>query len=498
MPSLINFDAFRLRWLSKSTTKPPNEDDSDPSLEGVQRRVNFHIGTPKKTRQHPDRPRNVQKSLPQIPAVSVSKPLHNEVVNEKSSILEQSVETTEKLVGLLRSNTNANIHKPSPPTTKPPPDMKPSLIRRMTSKLRITVPASSHLESSPPCPTHKPADVKHSSRPPRSPHATLHHSPTLPNSFASRENREAALRERGLRPPMKDLSEQEREADKRLAPIPAPDKGQDGYSAAAKIKEEWMSINRSYEMRTSDSVYPRQLPSLSALASGVSLLSHSASSLPRSSTCDSDCSRAELNAEMPFGARSSTSGSVPPLSPTSHLEVLEEEPTEHVLSTPPPPHHVQPPIIISTPVENSFAPDHAVLVESPISCTFSTYLAPPGSPSQPHISAPVIPDKANLCSPSPAPASRRRTTDPNIRRRSSVGTHSSRLGTNSLTNLRCSLTGSLRYSGSSADLSSNSSQPSSPRVAIMPTMHDRGSILLETKSIQDPESRRLSELAFLD
>ncbi|KAG2075357.1 hypothetical protein BDR04DRAFT_1114930 [Suillus decipiens] len=490
MPSLIN---FRLRWLSKSTTKPSSEDDSDPSPEGVERRVNFHIGTPKKTRQ----PRNVQKSLPRIPAVSVSEPFHDEVVNEKSSVLEQSVETTEKLVGFLRSNTNTNIHEPSPPTTKPPPDMKPSLIRRMTSKLRITVPASSQLESSPPCPTHKPADVKHSSRPPRSPRATLHHSPTLPNSFASRENREAALRERGLRPPMKDLSEQEREADKRLAPMPAPDKDQDGYSAAAKIKEEWMSINRSYEMRASDSVYPRQLPSLSALASGASLLSYSASSLPRSSTCDSDCTRAELNAEMPFGTRSSTSSSVPPLSPTSHLEVLEEEPTEHMLSIPPL-HHVQPPIIISTPVENSFPPDHAVLVESPISCTFSTYLAPPGSPSQPHTSAPVIPDKANSCSPSPAPTSRRRTTDPNIRRRSSVGTHSSRLGANSFTNLRCSLAGSLRYSGSSADLSSNSSQPSSPRVAIMPTMHDRGSILLETKSIQDPESRRLSELAFLD
>ncbi|KAG1725378.1 hypothetical protein EDB19DRAFT_1756240 [Suillus lakei] len=333
--------------------------------------------------------------------------------------------------------------------------MKPSLIRRVTSRLHIT-------------------------------------------------NREAALRERGLLPPRKDLSEQEREADERLAPILVPDKEHSGLSAASKIKEEWMSTNRSSETRASDSgsaFYPRQLPSFSALASGVSPLPYSASSsLRQSSTCDSDFTRADLNAETPFRARSSISSSVPPLSPSSHLEVLEEEPAEHVPPTPPPPppHHVQPPIIISTPVEDSFSPGLAVLDESPISCTFSTYLAPPGSSSQPHTPPPVIPDKENSYSSFPAPPSRRRTIDSNVRRRSSVGTHLSRFGTNSLTNLRRSVIGSTRYSGSSADLSSTSSQHSSPRVSIRPTMHNRGSILLETKGIQDAESRRLSELAFLD
>ncbi|KAG2145362.1 uncharacterized protein EDB93DRAFT_518468 [Suillus bovinus] len=373
--------------------------------------------------------------------------------------------------------------------------MKPSLIRRVTSRLHITVPAtssSSQLESSSPRPARAPVGLGHSSRPPRSPRVALAHSPTLPNSFVSRENREAALRERGLLPPMKDLSEQEREADERLAPVPAPDKNrQGGFSAASKIKEEWMSANRSPETRASDPVYPRQLPSLSVLASRVSLLSYSASSslvLPHSSACDSDGTRADLNAEMQFRARSSISSSVPPLSPSSHLEVLEEEPAEHP-PPPPPPHHVHPPIIISTPVEDLFPPGHAVLVESPISCTFS---APPVSPSQSDTSPPVIRDKENS---SPAPPSRRRTSDSNVRRRSSVGTHFSRFGTNSLTNLRRSVTGSLR---SSADRSSTSSQHSSPRVSIMPTMHNRGSILLETKGIEDAESRRLSELAFLD
>lgn len=36
------------------------------------------------------------------------------------------------------------------------------------------------------------------------------------------------------------------------------------------------------------------------------------------------------------------------------------------------------------------------------------------------------------------------------------------------------------------------------RQAVSPTIHNRGSILLETRLIEDAESRRLSEMAFLD
>lgn len=489
---------------------PPSEIDSDRSSspEPVERRISFHISTPKNIRPSPDRPRNVQhneKSLPGIPTGTSNKQFHDEVVNEKSTThyLEQPMEATDPAVGLLRSTTN--VHKSSPPGTKPSLDRKPSLLRRVTSKLHITVPAtpSSSQSKSPARPTPAAADVKHSTRPPRLPRIALPRSPTLPNSFVSRENREAALRERGLLPPSKDLSQQEREADERLglAPIPVPNKDESGFSAASKIKEEWLSTNRSSESCASDSsaFYPRQQPNFSALASGVALIPHSASpSLPPNSTCDSDCTRADLNAEIPFLARSSISSSVPPLSHSSHLEVLQEEPAEHVPPTPPPPHHVQPPIIISTPVEDYFPPGYDVIVESPISCTFSTHLAPPGSFSQPHTPLPVSPDKESSHSSFPEPTRRRRTTDSNDRRRSSVGTSLSKFGTNSLTNLRRSMTGSIRYSGSSADLSSASSQLSSPRVPISPTMHNRGSILLETKGIQDEESRRLSELAFLD
>ena len=36
-----------------------------------------------------------------------------------------------------------------------------------------------------------------------------------------------------------------------------------------------------------------------------------------------------------------------------------------------------------------------------------------------------------------------------------------------------------------------------PRAGVQPTMHSRGSILLGTNMIEDEESRRLSEMAFL-
>ena len=78
--------------------------------------------------------------------------------------------------------------------------------------------------------------------------------PSGPNAF-SKENREAALRERGLLPPLKqskDLSAQEKEQD-RTIPIILPKDDQrssteaDSPSAADLIKREWESKNRLKE-----------------------------------------------------------------------------------------------------------------------------------------------------------------------------------------------------------------------------------------------------------
>ncbi|KAG5650325.1 hypothetical protein H0H81_012622 [Sphagnurus paluster] len=82
-------------------------------------------------------------------------------------------------------------------------------------------------------------------------------SPTQPTSgFGSRETREAALRERGLLPPLRpnaDLSRAEREQDRRIPVLPTPSSDEiiavDGearaVSAASKVKQEWESKNKN-------------------------------------------------------------------------------------------------------------------------------------------------------------------------------------------------------------------------------------------------------------
>ncbi|KAF9223790.1 hypothetical protein BS17DRAFT_781199 [Gyrodon lividus] len=404
-----------------------------------------------------------------------------------------------------------NAHPPSSLVSQP---SKPTLMRRVTSKLNISIPSSkSHtygLQSQPPPRTSR-EDTKHPSWLPRSPRVTLPVSPTLPNSFVSKENREAALRERGLLPPCKDLSEQERAADDRLgcAPLP-PDAAADGFSEAEQLKEKWLAINRTSDSSASDC--GPAAPHLKYVATSAQFMLVSPS--PPNISCwhsspnvDSSCRSCEAKTDVALVGRPSISSTVPPLSISSYLEVLHEDPSEQGPLTPPPPFtSVKPPIIISTPVEDEF-PSSPVIVESPVSCSFPSYLAAPGSVSQ--LDGPASPpekDRARNVIP-PPPASRRRTSDSGDRRRPSMGPTLSKFGTNSLSNLGRSVAGSLRKPSSrtlsTADLPASLNLPShfvvqAPRTAISPTMHSRGSILLETRDIEDAESRRLSELAFLD
>ena len=85
---------------------------------------------------------------------------------------------------------------------------------------------------------------------PRSPRAKIAVTPTLPNSFISKEHREAALRERGLLPPSprKDFSEQEREADDSLGSVPSPvSMTFHGSTEAERLKASWLAANRTSE-----------------------------------------------------------------------------------------------------------------------------------------------------------------------------------------------------------------------------------------------------------
>ena len=74
--------------------------------------------------------------------------------------------------------------------------------------------------------------------------------PPLTNDFTSKEQREAALRARGLiAAPRKDLSQQEEDLDKRHAKtsLVPQDRATDGGqpSAAEKIIQEWKAKNKA-------------------------------------------------------------------------------------------------------------------------------------------------------------------------------------------------------------------------------------------------------------
>ena len=78
--------------------------------------------------------------------------------------------------------------------------------------------------------------------------ARVKSSPPLPSDFTCKEQREAALRARGLIvAPKKDLSEVEQDLDRRYAktkPVPQEQTTEDGQpSAAEKIMQEWKAKN---------------------------------------------------------------------------------------------------------------------------------------------------------------------------------------------------------------------------------------------------------------
>jgi len=57
--------------------------------------------------------------------------------------------------------------------------------------------------------------------------------------------------------------------------------------------------------------------------------------------------------------------------------------------------------------------------------------------------------------------------------------------------------GMARQSSRGTQGSGGGGEPATPRVAVSPTMHSRGSILFQTNGIEDEESRRVTEVAFL-
>ena len=78
----------------------------------------------------------------------------------------------------------------------------------------------------------------------------------------------------------------------------------------------------------------------------------------------------------------------------------------------------------------------------------------------------------------------------------------------SLSNLRRTVSGAIRSRGAQtpvppvpvnmASLPLGVGAGARARTPVAPTIHSPGTILLETRGIEDEESRRLSEMAFLD
>ncbi|KAI6108134.1 hypothetical protein F5141DRAFT_1064363 [Pisolithus sp. B1] len=285
-------------------------------------------------------------------------------------------------------------------------DVKVTLVRRVTSKLHIAIPKS---RSTPASDSRSPPQTD--SRPSFHANAAKH-----------------ALRERGLLPPKKDLSQQERDEDARLPVVPLcsstePNRAIDGrtkgmMSLAEKIKQD----------------------------------------------------------------------SLPPLS--TSLEVLPEEQDREGPFTPPPsasPPNVYiqgqtvtgPGIVISTVVDAHNAEDADE------------------SPTQTMVESP---NRTMSVSPSVSLSPPRKYTSDCLLNEVEEGKVSS------FTNLRRSVSTSLRsisnYSHRSttpsSDAASGMTGEATLRTPVSPTMHNRASIWFEMRAVEDPESRRLCEMAFLD
>ena len=364
----------------------------------------------------------------------------------------------------------------------------------MTSKLNISISSRSSIQGlrSRPSTRTLPGDMQG----PRSPRATIAVSPTLPNNSLSKERREAALRECGLRPPRKDFSQQERDADKRLGSVPSPaSTTSDGFSEAERLKTSWLAMNRTSESSDSDCGHPLPPHLQRSGTRPRSMVVSPSYSIPPP---DADVLRrsGDEKTDLPPTAIPSIYSSGPPLPTSSYLEVLHEDPSEQAPIAPLPAlAPVNLPITVSTTFE---CLSSSTFVESPTSFTFSSHYGGSTLESQSQSDhPPPVPEKENIRS----FASRRRTGDSGDRGRKVVGSSSlSSLGTRSLSNLRRSVAGSLKLPSSST-LSSDlhpHSMVQAPRTAISPTIHSIGSILRETGGIEDVESRRLSELAFLD
>ena len=325
-------------------------------------------------------------------------------------------------------------------------------------------------------------------------------------------------------------------------------------SLAEKIREEWIATNKAED----DPV----LPAYSLDDAHASIQQTPVPTPPASTAdATNDAVQSHQtppsgqDQEQTIAPPQQTAVSVPRASCSSlprlstSLEVLQEEedpegPFTPLPSVPPPDVHVadaesrRPGIVISTAVDayrqgEQDSPIKAMVEGlfdaaclSPLSCHGSGLLSVPSDPSSPcsltlqtcsqdlpRPSVASLPPRrhtTDTCNrPPPSTIASRyqsslsltassvsRTTSSLSRRRSALGKVSS------FADLRRTVSTSFRsvsnVSYRSATPSRLSTETGTPRTPVSPTMHNRASLLNEMRAIEDPESRRLCEMAFLD
>ncbi len=406
--------------------------------------------------------------------------------------------------------------------------------------------------------------------------------PAVP-SPSLQQKREAALRARGLLPPLanKDLSRQELEQDERCSPCVALKPESDGdLTEAHRIKEQWEAKNRISELEQRsklntfkfgglasasqpDLTEPPQQPNLETLVEvDTPLPSPSPSgrtplrppplklhpATPMGSISNSGPESSDPLAiplpPSPFPSLHSVRCSSPtlvPLPPSpSASSVVFESGSNYLLQ----PVCSAPESLPSSPTMSAshgndesqsrnrshtllsvsqeseegsiYASSHTLTVHTTDSATslgkHKTAAARAWTAHDIEVIAESPREEASIApveveeKPANLPLPRRRQTDPtggekkerrkslNLFRAASPGVSV----TSSIGSLRRSVVGTLSRKDTRArSPRSPTSPPPAPRLAVAPTIHSRGTILVEASEIEDEESRQLTENAFL-
>ncbi|KAL1755330.1 hypothetical protein FB107DRAFT_262382 [Schizophyllum commune] len=366
------------------------------------------------------------------------------------------------LAGPATHATGPTSHAPGPTTLAPPvtrgPRRSPSMLRRLSMRLRASSPSA---QASSPT-TEQP--IQYTDDPFRAERSA----PRLPC------RRLSALRARGLEPPARDLSALERERDQRL-PVLQP------ATAARRIREEWLARNAlrvdtgvggvDTDVGGVDADVGVVDADVGAVDGGsvdpcmVPLPPSPAASVKAMEACTGSLASSERAPALDTDSRSSLASS----SPRSEASWRARERVER--STP---------AVLESPVEGSVE----TIVEEPTQ-EEDEELAPPSPRADKALFGWSVP------SPSTSTSNRRSglwdMPSPTASKRRSGTWDGPRMGG----------APTARRTGDASTASRTAGAPITTRLPVAPVMHDVKTISTKMDSIEDEETRRMTEVAFM-